>query len=141
MQMPDQKEKPLPYTADHGRLRRESRPESPIGGMIQQAAAEADNRVARQRGFPPPSPAEAELIAASAHQPAQLFAQVLVADLETGEQERYRLVPHDEADLSAGRISIGSPIGRALYQEYPGAVVVVKTPGGPVPYRLLQVEI
>ncbi len=138
--MPENQEKPRPFKADPGRLRRESRSESPIGSMIEQAAAEAENRALRQRGYPAPSEAEAELIAASPHMAAQLFSRVLLVDLETGDQERYTLVPHDEADLAAGRISIGSPIGRALYQEYPGSVVVVKSPGGPLTYRLLQVH-
>lgn len=126
--------------SDPGRIRRETRAEAPIGAAIERAAAEAENRVLRQRGYPPPSAVEAELIAHSPHEPVQLFAAVLVADLEGGEQERYVLVPHDEADLDSGRISIGSPLGRALFQEYPGAVVSIKTPVGPRLYRVLSVD-
>lgn len=133
-------ERPKPSSAEPGRIRRESRPESPIGAAIKQAAAEAENRVLRQRGYPPPSPEEKALIADSPRSPSELFVTVLVADLESGERERYTLVPHDEADLAAGRISIGSPLGRALYQEYPGSVVTAKTPAGPRLYRILQVD-
>lgn len=138
--MEAERKRPSAHTSDPGRLRRETRSEEPIGAAIGKAAAAADNRVLRQRGFPPPSEAEKELIAASPREPAQLFATVLVADLESGEQERFTLVPHDEADLATMRISIGSPIGRALYQEYPGSVVTVKTPAGPRLYRILQVQ-
>lgn len=70
----------------------------------------------------------------------QLFTAVLIASLDDGEQDRYTLVPHDEADLAAGRISVGSPLGRALYQEHPGSVVAVKTPSGTRLYRILQVN-
>lgn len=137
----DRKEKPRAFTSDPGRIRRETRAEGSIGAAIGKAAADADDRVLRQRGFPPPTEAEQALIAAAPRQPVQLFATVLVADLEDHEPERYRLVPHDEADLAAGRISIGSPLGRAIYQEYPGSVVTVKTPGGQRLYRILQVHL
>lgn len=133
-------DKPRPFSAEHGRIRRESGSDAPIGAAIRTAAEDADSRVLRQRGFPPPTEAERELIAASLHQAVQLFTTVLLAALEDGEQERYTLVPHDEADLAKGRISIGSPIGRAIYQEYPGSVVSVKTPAGPRLYRILQVH-
>lgn len=137
----EHKEKPLAKKgADHGRLRRESRPETAIGAAIGRAAEEAESRVLRQRGFPPPSEEERELIAAAPHDPVQIFTTALVVDLQTGERERFTVVSHDEADLEANRISIGSPIGRALLQEYPGAVVTVKTPAGPRLYRILQVQ-
>jgi transcription elongation GreA/GreB family factor len=136
----DRSEKPRAFPSDPGRIRRETRAEGRIGEAIEKAAAEADARVLRQQGYPPPSEAERALIAASPHEPVQLFSTVLVAELESGEQERFTIVPHDEADLAAGRLSIGSPIGRALYQEYPGAVVRVKTPAGPRLFRILQVQ-
>lgn len=136
----ERNEKPRPFSADPGRIRRETGADAPIGAAIGRAAEEAEARVLRQRGFPPPSEEEKELIAAGLRQPVQLFTTVLVAALTDGEQERFTLVPHDEADLEAGRISVGSPLGRALYQEYPGSVVTVKTPAGPMLYRILQVQ-
>ncbi|MFZ5816473.1 MAG: GreA/GreB family elongation factor [Bacillota bacterium] len=136
----ERKEKPRPFSADPGRLRRETRAEAPIGKAIEQAAAEAENRVMRQRGYPPPTEAERELIAASPRAPVQLFTTVLLTDLEGGEPERYQLVPDEAADPAAGRISLGSPLGRALFQEYPGAVVAVRAPAGTRLCRILQVH-
>src|ERR687891_1505569 len=41
-------------------------------------------------------------------------ATVLLADVETGEEVRYKIVGADEADIKHGKISISSPVGRAL---------------------------
>ncbi|HYF75861.1 MAG TPA: GreA/GreB family elongation factor [Symbiobacteriaceae bacterium] len=122
------------------RLRRESRPEAPIGKFVTEAAVEADNRVARAIAGPPPTEAEAEILAAAAHEPVRLYSRVSVTDLESGEQVSYRIVPEDEADFERGALSISSAIGRALLMEYPGAVVAVKAPGGERLFRLLRVE-
>lgn len=130
---------PQPFSSDHGRLRRESRPETGIGAQIRKAAEEADARAVRQSGAPSPTEGEAELIAASSREPVRIYTTVLVSDLESGEQDRYTIVPPNEGDPTAGRISVGSPLGRALLEELPGAVVTVKTPGGKRRYRVLQV--
>ena len=122
------------------RLRRESRPDDPIGKFVKEAAAEADNRVARAIAGPPPSEAEAEILAASAHEPVRLYSRVLLTDLDDGEQVSYRVVPEGEASFERGDLSISSAIGRALLMAYPGAVVAVKTPGGQRLYRVLRVE-
>lgn len=138
--MEEEKEKPRPFTSDPGRIRRESRPDAAIGSHITAAAAEADARVIRALQGPPPTEEEQAIIAASPREPATIFARVLLTDLETGDRETWRIVPHDEGDLAAGKISVGSPLGRALLQEYPGAVVASKTPAGKRLYRLLRVE-
>lgn len=122
------------------RLRRESRSEAPIGKFVAEAGTEADNRVARAVQGPPPTDAEKEIMAASAHEPVRLYCRVLVTDLETGESEVYRLVPEGEGDPLRGEISLTSPIGRSLLMEYPGAVVAVRAPGGRRLYRILRVE-
>ncbi|MDF2630506.1 MAG: greA [Symbiobacteriaceae bacterium] len=122
------------------RLRRESRPDDPIGKFVKEAAAEADNRVARATAGPLPTEAEAEILAASAHEPVRLYSQVLITDLESGEQATYRIVPEGEASFERGDLSISSAIGRALLMEYPGAVVAVQAPGGRRLFRILRVE-
>jgi transcription elongation GreA/GreB family factor len=121
-------------------MRREYQSEHPIGKFIEQAAAEAGDRLARAVQGPPPTDAEAEILAGAPHEQAHLYTHVLVTDLETGEQERYHLVREGEGDLTAGQISISSPLGRALLLEYPGAIVAVKSPAGRRLYRLLKVE-
>ena len=57
-----------------------------------------------------------------------------------GERETYTLVGSSEADISAGRMSIASPVGRALVGSRPGMEVVVVTPRGPVSYRVVAVD-
>ncbi len=129
-----------PFVSDPARIRRETRAEAPIGAAIEAAAEEVQARVFRTREGPPPTEAELTILKESPREPARLFTRVLVTDLEAGEQETYSLVPHDEADPAAGKVSIGSPLGRALLEEYPGAVVRVKAPAGERLYRILRVE-
>ncbi|WP_163559935.1 transcription elongation factor GreA [Halomonas sp. NO4] len=65
---------------------------------------------------------------------------VELINLDTDEEVRYRIVGEDEADIKAGRISVTSPIARALIGKEEGDVVVVKTPGGEVEYEIAGVE-
>lgn len=127
-------------SSEIGRLRREYKSEHPIGKFIEEAVVEADNRVFRSLGGPPLTDTEKELIATSPREQVRLFGRVLVTDLETGEQERFTLVREGEGNPETGELSISSPIGRALFMEYPGAVVAAKTPGGKRLYRILQVS-
>ena len=57
-------------------------------------------------------------------------ATVDVADEETGDELTYQIVGEDEADIKNNKISIGSPIARALIGKVEGDVAEVKTPGG-----------
>ena len=63
-----------------------------------------------------------------------------LADEDSGEEFTYQIVGEDEADIKAGRISVTSPIARALIGKEEGDVVVVKTPGGDVEYEIESVE-
>ena len=56
-----------------------------------------------------------------------------------GDELRYALVGSAESDAGAGRLSIMSPVGRALVGTVAGAEVIVQTPRGPVRYRVLAV--
>ena len=55
---------------------------------------------------------------------------VLVEDLETEEESRYRIVGEDESDVKAGLISVLSPIARALIGREVDDEVIVRAPGG-----------
>jgi len=57
-------------------------------------------------------------------------ATVDVADEETGDELTYQIVGEDEANIKNNKISIGSPIARALIGKEEGDVAEVKTPGG-----------
>lgn len=58
----------------------------------------------------------------------------------TPAETRYKIVGEDEADLKQGKISIMSPIARALIAKSIGDVVVVAAPGGEVEYEIGDVE-
>ncbi len=66
-------------------------------------------------------------------------ATVRVADEETDEESAYLLVGSHEADASNGRLSITSPLGRALIGKKIGDVVEVTTPRGHKSYEIIQV--
>ena len=65
---------------------------------------------------------------------------VELINLENDEEVRYRIVGEDEADIKSGKISVTSPIARALIGKEESDVVVVKTPGGEVEYEISSVE-
>jgi transcription elongation factor GreA len=59
-----------------------------------------------------------------------------VLDLSTGETHAWTLVGPTEADLSQGRLSAESPVGRGLRDQPTGKDVVVETPRGAKTYRV-----
>ncbi len=63
-----------------------------------------------------------------------------VADEETGDELTYQLVGEDEADIKANKISISSPIARALIGKMEGDVVEVQTPGGLRSLEIVEVK-
>jgi len=65
---------------------------------------------------------------------------VTLEDLESGDSVTYKIVGDDEADLKVKKISISSPIARALIGKYAGDTVEVKTPGGVREYEVLEVQ-
>ena len=66
-------------------------------------------------------------------------ATVSLEDLETGEKVRYQIVGHAEADLKEMKISITSPLARALIGREAGDVVEVNAPAGVREYEILDV--
>ncbi len=67
-------------------------------------------------------------------------ATVQVQDEDSGAKAKYKIVGEDEADVRAGKISISSPIARALIGKEEGDVVEVMAPGGPKSYEILKVK-
>lgn len=66
-------------------------------------------------------------------------ATVTVVDEDTEEEKAYQIVGEPEADVKNGRVSIASPIARALIGKKAGDTVEVKTPGGGKSYEILKV--
>jgi transcription elongation factor GreA len=68
-------------------------------------------------------------------------ARVELEDQDNGERVTYQVVGEDEADIRAGRISVTSPIARALVGKSEGDVVDVTAPGGTHSYEILTVTL
>ncbi len=66
-------------------------------------------------------------------------ATVTVVDEDTEEERAYQIVGESEADVKSGRVSITSPIARALIGKTVGDTVEVTTPGGGKSYEILKV--
>jgi transcription elongation factor GreA len=67
-------------------------------------------------------------------------ATVSVIDEDTEEKARYQIVGEHEADVKQGRVSITSPIARAMIGKESGDVVEVTTPAGVKAYEITKVE-
>lgn len=65
---------------------------------------------------------------------------VEIANVETDESVTYQIVGEDEADIKQGKISVGSPIARALVGKEEGDVVTVQTPSGLIEYEIVEVR-
>lgn len=91
---------------------------------------------------------EAKLSAAQIIDPTQLDtdgrivfgATVHLEDLESGNAVTYQIVGDDEADLDSGKISVSSPIARALIGKFEGDVATVLAPAGNRDYEVLTVS-
>ena len=67
-------------------------------------------------------------------------ATVNLIDEDSGDKSKYKIVGDDESDVKAGKISISSPIARALIGKEEGDVVEVMAPGGPKSYEIVKVK-
>jgi len=91
---------------------------------------------------------ESKLASAQVIDPATLNAEgrivfgatVDLEDLASGDSVTYQIVGDDEADIKEGRISISSPIARALIGKFEGDTAEVKAPGGLRSYEVLEVR-
>ena len=70
-----------------------------------------------------------------------VFASTVeLEETETGKKVTYQIVGDDEADLKQGKISLNSPVARALIGKFSGDVAEVQTPGGKREYEILDVR-
>ena len=67
-------------------------------------------------------------------------ATVELTDLASGDNVTYQIVGDEEADIKQSRISISSPVARALIGKYAGDTAVVKAPGGEREYEIVDVR-
>ena len=66
-------------------------------------------------------------------------SRVLLENIETGQDVEYQLVGPDESDIEKGRISVSSPLGRAIIGKKPGDELVLQVPGGKRVYELVEI--
>ncbi len=67
-------------------------------------------------------------------------ATVLIANIDSGDEVRYQIVGDDEADIKLSKISVNSPIARALIGKEEGDIACVATPGGEIEYEIVEVQ-
>ena len=67
-------------------------------------------------------------------------ATIALVNIDTDEEVTYKIVGEDEADLKYNKISVTSPIARALVGKFVEDDVVVETPNGDVAYEVLRVD-
>ncbi len=65
---------------------------------------------------------------------------VTIANTDSGEEVTYKIVGEDEADIKCNKISVNSPIARALVGKYVDDEAIVRTPQGEVSYDVVKVE-
>ncbi len=100
-------------------------------GWIEGRIAEIEDKIAR-----------AQVIDVSKLSGSQVKfgATVSLIDEDTEEEVRYQVVGEHEADVRAGRISVASPLARAMIGKEVGDIFEVNTPGGGKSYEIVKVE-
>ena len=64
---------------------------------------------------------------------------VVLENVETGEDVSYQLVGPEESNIEQGRISVTSPLGKAIIGKKPGEEIVLNAPGGKRVYELVEI--
>lgn len=100
-------------------------------GFIEARIAELERRLAEARIVE---------IAGRTSETIVFGATVVVVEQESQQKKQYMLVGQDEADLKDGKISVQSPVGRALIGKRVGELVEVTTPARVVEYEVLEIR-
>lgn len=66
--------------------------------------------------------------------------RVRILNLGTGQEQQFKMVGAVEADAAQGKLSMSSPLGRALLDRAAGDRLQLKTPAGPRFYQILEIE-
>lgn len=103
-------------------------------GFIEGRIAEVESKLSNAQIIEPSA------LAVTAEGRIVFGATIDLEDLDAGSQVTYQIVGDDEADLKEGKISVSSPIARALIGKYSGDVAEVQAPGGIREYEILDVK-
>jgi transcription elongation factor GreA len=68
-----------------------------------------------------------------------IHSRVVVRHVDNGSQREFTLVAENEVDIKAGRISVGSPIGKGLLGKAKGEIAVVVTPTGSTRFEVIEI--
>ena len=71
---------------------------------------------------------------------AYILSDVTVENTDTGDEQTYTLVSEEEADVSQGKISIESPIGKGLLGQEEGDEVEIEVPAGTVHLKIVDIS-
>jgi len=99
-------------------------------GLNEQRIAELEQKLSRARILDENIPADVVLIGAS----------VKLLDLDTSEEIEYTLVSELEANYAQNKISVTSPVGKALLEHKQGDIVQVVIPAGTLRYKILKIS-
>ncbi len=101
-------------------------------GFIEGRIAEIENKLARALVVKP----------AEIHAEGKVVfgATVTLSDVDSGDEVRYQIVGDDEADIKVQKISVNSPIARAMIGKEEGDIAEVQAPGGVREYEIVSVE-
>jgi len=100
-------------------------------GWIEGRIAEIEDKIAR---------AQVIDVSKLSGEQVKFGATVSVIDEDTEEEGRYQIVGEHEADVKQGKISLTSPLSRAMMGKGVGDVVEVNTPGGVKAYAIAKLE-
>jgi transcription elongation factor GreA len=100
-------------------------------GMLEAEIRDLENRLARADIIDPASIKETSVV---------FGATVTLQDLDNDTEVTYQIVGEDEVDLKNGKISIKSPIARALLRKEEGDEVTVQTPKGSRAYEIVTIR-
>lgn len=100
-------------------------------GFIEGRLAELEDKIAR---------AEVIDIGQLSGKVIRFGATVTIADEDTDQESTYCIVGEEEADISAGRLSVTSPLARALIGKQKGDTFELTTPGGSKGYEVVKVS-
>lgn len=70
-----------------------------------------------------------------------VLSDVLIKNVKTGKEMKYKLVSESEADAKARKISVTSPIGKGLLGKKVGEVAQIQTPRGPIEFEVVDISI
>lgn len=100
--------------------------------LLENRIAQLEQKLCRARIFEPTQNNDGK---------AYLGCRVKLKDLKRGDEFEYSLVTADEADIGASKISIASPVGKALLGLQVGDVAEIQVPAGTLRYEVLNVAL